>query len=152
MEDKGIYPVSPATLSRVFADGSEDTNFNYETTIRPIAEALLDIENIEDDDTLDVKAMKAILKYKIERIKELEETVKEQKTNIANEKIRYHEKLEKERNQFKDTISFLKDQISLKDRRYDTLLATISKKDELYNQLLGQILSCPARNCTKQEN
>ena len=50
MEEKGIYPVSTATLSRIFSENSEETNFNYETTLRPIAEALLDIDTIEDTD------------------------------------------------------------------------------------------------------
>ena len=38
--------LSRSTISRIFADGSEDTSFRYEETIRPIANALLDIETI----------------------------------------------------------------------------------------------------------
>ena len=49
MEQNGDY-LSKTTLSRVFAEGSEDIKFRYEDTIRPIANALLDIENMEDDD------------------------------------------------------------------------------------------------------
>lgn len=62
MEKNGDY-ISKSTLSRVFAEGSESNSFKYDETIRPIAKALLDIENIEDDDNMDVKAMKSLLKY-----------------------------------------------------------------------------------------
>ena len=69
MENNGDY-LSKSTLSRVFADGSENQSFRYEETIRPIAKALLDIETIEEDDTTDIKAMKSLLKLKIARIEE----------------------------------------------------------------------------------
>ena len=49
MENNGDF-VSKSTLSRVFAEGSEDIKFRYEDTIRPIAKALLDIENLEETD------------------------------------------------------------------------------------------------------
>ena len=64
MENNGDY-LSKSTLSRVFAEGSEDGSFKYEETIRPIANALLDIETIEDTDNMDVQAMKSLLKYKV---------------------------------------------------------------------------------------
>ena len=55
--------LAKSTISRVFADGSEEMNFRYEETIRPIAKALLDIETIEDNDDMNVQAMKSLLKY-----------------------------------------------------------------------------------------
>ena len=57
MENNGDY-LSKSTLSRVFADGSEENSFKYEETIRPIANALLDIDEIEDDDNVDTVAIK----------------------------------------------------------------------------------------------
>ena len=71
--DKNGEFVSKTTLSRVFADGSEEMSFRYEETLRPIANALLDIETIEDDDDLDTQALKIMLQYKAKRIKELED-------------------------------------------------------------------------------
>ena len=56
VEKNGDY-TSRSSIQRVFADGSEDTSFRYEDTLRPIAKALLDIETIEDTDNLDVQAM-----------------------------------------------------------------------------------------------
>ena len=52
IEENGDF-ISRSSIQRVFADGSEDCSFRYEETIRPIAKALLDIENIEDNDSLD---------------------------------------------------------------------------------------------------
>ena len=49
MEQNNEY-VSKTTLSRVFAKGSEEQIFRYEATLRPIANALLDIETIETYD------------------------------------------------------------------------------------------------------
>jgi len=144
MEKNGDY-LAKSTLSRVFAEGSEEQSFKYEETIRPIAKALLDIETIEDTDDLDTQAMKILLTYKIDRIKELEASVQSLEASLANEKVKYHEKLDKEREQYARTIEFLKEQISLKDKRMDQLLNAIFEKDNQHKELLELILSCPAR-------
>lgn len=132
MEQNGDY-VAKSTLSKLFSDGSEEhpEKFRYENTLRPIANAILDMETIEETDNMDIQALKAILKYKIERIKELE-------TTLDHEKIKSHEKLEKERAQFQNSLGFLKDQVNLKDKRIDQLLDANVK-------LLNQLLNCPCR-------
>lgn len=154
MEKNGDF-LSKSTISRVFAEGSEDNSFRYEETIRPIANALLDIENIEDDDNMDTKAMKSLLQYKDRRIKELE-------AELDKERLKYHERLEKEREQFdkeriarENSIEFLKEQVSYKDKRMDFLLEAVKDKDEKYNILLNTILTCPCRQAAikaEQEN
>ena len=162
MEKNGDY-ISKSTLSRVFAEGSEDQGFRYEITIRPIAKALLDIETYEDDDTADVQAMKSLLKYKIQRIEDLERHVEKlesdlEKTKlelslekekfesaIDKEKIRYHEKLDKERDQFNQRIDFLKNQIELKDKRMDMLLNTTLNRENQYHDIMNAVMSCPLR-------
>lgn len=144
MEKNGDF-LSKSTLSRVFAEGSEELSFKYEETIRPIANALLDIETIEDTDDLDLKAMKSLLKYKIQRIEELEAQLKSVEADLANEKVKHHEKIDNVREQYTKTIDFLKEQISLKDRRMDQLLDAIFEKDTQHKELLELILSCPAR-------
>lgn len=132
MEANGDF-VSKSTLSKLFADGSEDhpEKFRYETTLRPIANAILDMENIEETDDMDIQALKAILKYKIARIKDLE-------TMLDHEKLKHHEKLDKEREQFHRSLDFLKTQVDLKDKRIDQLLDANMK-------LLNQLLTCPCR-------
>lgn len=133
--------VSRSTIQRVFAEGSEDTSFKYEETIRPIAKALLDIETIEDDDNLDIQAIKTLLKFKIQRIEDLEQQVKSLESALSKEKLKYHEKLDKEREKHQRSIDFLKEQISLKDKRMDQLLEAVFAKDSQYNELLKTVLS-----------
>lgn len=140
VEKNGDY-VSRSSIQRVFADGSENTSFRYEDTIRPIANALLDIETIEDTDDMDIQAMKVLLQYKIQRIEELEQ-------QLDKEKIKYHEKLEKEREQSRRSIEFLKEQISYKDKRMDLLLQSVEKKDKKLEQLTDHIMNCPFRKTT----
>lgn len=144
MEQNGDY-LSKSTLSRVFAEGSEEVSFRYEETIRPIANALLDIENIETEDSGEVQAMKSILKFKMERIEELEREIEKLELSLAEEKVKHHEKIDKERENYNRSIEFLKNQINLKDKRMDQLLNAVFTKDQQHKELLDTILSCPAR-------
>lgn len=144
MEKNGDY-LAKSTLSRVFADGSEEQSFRYEETIRPIANALLDIENIEDDDDMDVKAMKALLKYKSDRIEELERQIEQLQIAHDADTIKLHEKMDKERETWGRSIDFLKNQIDLKDQRMDFLLKAVQDKDTRYDEVLKLILACPWR-------
>lgn len=138
MEKQGDF-LSKSTLSRLFAEGSENGSFKYEETIRPVAKALLDIETIEDTDDMDVQAMKSLLKYKIQLIEDLEKKIEDLSNNLTKEKLKYHEKLDKERENFQKSLSFCREQINLKDKRIDQLLDTNVK-------LLNQLLTCPCRN------
>ena len=144
MEKNGDY-LSKSTLSRVFADGSEDVSFKYEETIRPIANALLDIETIEDEDNMDVRAMKSLLKYKMKVIEDLEIKVSKLEADLDREKVKSHERLDAEREQHQKRIDFLTNQINLKDKRMDQLLEAVFQKDSQHKELLNLILSCPAR-------
>lgn len=148
MEQNGDY-IAKSTLSRVFSDGSEELHFKYDETIRPIANALLDIDHIEDDDVLDVIAMKTLLQYKDRRIKELEKQIQELETQISKEKNKYHEKLEKERDQHQRSVEFLKNQINLKDKRMDQLLEAVFTKDLQQQELLSKFLCCPCKTDKK---
>ena len=147
MEQNGDY-LAKSTLSRVFAEGSEECSFKYEETIRPIAKALLDIETIEENDTMDIQAMKALLRYKIQRIEELEEQVKDLKAALSNEKLKYHEKLDSEREHYNERIDFMNHQIELKDKRMDMLLEAVFHKDKLMNQLSERLYECQC--CSKR--
>ena len=148
MEKNGDF-LSKSTLSRVFAEGSEEIRFRYEDTIRPIANALLDIETIEDTDNMDTKAMKTLLKYKIQRIEELEQQVEHLENSLNKEKIKYHEKLDAQRELYDSRIEFLKEQISLKDKRMDQLLEAVFQKDQQHKDMLDKLLKCS--KCEKYE-
>ena len=138
MKENGDY-LSKSTLSRVFAKGSEDKNFRYEDTIRPIANALLDIENFETDDDIDTHAYKAILKLKKDLLFEYERQIAELKDEMNEikrvEKEKYYERLAKETDKFQQNLAFLNHQVELKDDRIDQLLTANIK-------LLDQILLC----------
>lgn len=150
MEQNGDF-LSKSTISRVFQDGSENLSFRYEETIRPIAKALLDIETIEADDDIDVQAMKSLLQYKIQRIEELERQIEQLESSFDKERIKFHEKMEHERAQWAMSIEFLKEQVSLKDKRIDVLLEAVQAKDSKFNQVLELILSCPCRRKAEEE-
>ena len=136
MEKNGDY-LSKSTLSRVFADGSEDKSFRYEETLRPIANALLDIETLETDDDIDTQAYKAILKLKKDLLFEYEAQIKSLKEEVEEvarrEKEKYLARLEKETLTFQKNLAFLNNQIELKDHRIDHLL---DANEKLLNQLL----------------
>lgn len=137
IEKNGDF-LSKSTIARVFSEGSEEKTFMYEETIRPIANALLDIENNDDGDDMDVRAMKSLLRYKIKRIEELEAA-------LDHEKVKYHEKLEKEREHFNKSIEFLKHQVELKDKRIDMLFEAIFLKNAQHNEVMDAVMSCPFR-------
>ena len=150
MEKNGDF-LSKSTISRVFQDGSENQSFRYEETIRPIAKALLDIETIEEDDNIDVQAMKSLLQYKIQRIEELERQIERLESDFNKERVKYHEKMELERAQWSKSIDFLKDQVALKDKRIDVLLEAVQVKDSKFSEMLELILSCPCRKAQEEK-
>ena len=116
--------VSKSTLSRVFSKGSEDHSekFRYDNTLRPIANALLDIETIESDDDVDTQAYKSILKLKKDLIVDYAKQNQELKEELTKQKLKYHEKLAIETAKFQKSLDFCREQIMLKDKRIGQLL------------------------------
>lgn len=115
MEKNGKF-VSLTTLRRVFADGSEMSanNFSYENTLLPIAEALLNAEDVPTPDSpcaKDIDALKAVIHVQNEEISRLHE-------------IKEH---------LESRITFLLEQIDKKDRRMD-------EKDGIINRLMEKCL------------
>lgn len=147
VEKNGDF-ISRSSIQRVFAEGSEDNSFRYEDTIRPIANALLDIDRIEAEDDMDTQAMKTLLQYKNQRITELERQLELSAAALDKEKVKYHEKLDKEREQSRRSIEFLKEQISYKDKRMDLLLDSVEKKDKRLSELIDHIMNCPFKKTT----
>ena len=116
MEKNGKV-VSLTTLRRVFADGSElnADAFNYESTLLPIAEVLLNAEDVptpeESPYAAEINALKAIV-------------------HVQNEEIaRMHELKE----HLEARVTFLLEQIEKKDRRMD-------EKDEIIRKLMDKVM------------
>ena len=116
MEKNGKF-ISLTTLRRVFADGSEMNagSFNYESTLLPIAEVLLDMEDVPTDENSpyakEIDALKSVI-------------------HVQNEEIaRLHELKE----HLESRVTFLLEQIEKKDRRMDA-------KDEIIQRLMDKCL------------
>ncbi len=144
LEQNGDY-LSKTTISRIFAEGSEDVSFRFEETLRPLATVLLDLNNIEETDSMDVQAMKTLLKYKSDRIDELEQQIEHQRSQFDAELVALHEKMDAERETWSRSIEFLKEQINFKDKRMDLLLQAVQDKDSRYDEILKLVLACPWR-------
>ena len=109
--------VSLTTLRRVFADGSElnADAFNYESTLLPIAEVLLNAEDVptpvDSPYAEEINGLKSVI-------------------HVQNEEIvRLHELKE----HLESRITFLLEQIEKKDRRMD-------EKDEIIKRLMDRVL------------
>lgn len=114
MEKNGKV-VSLTTLRRVFADGSESNanNFSYENTLLPIAEVLLNVEDLPTSASspyaAEIDGLKSVI-------------------HVQNEEIaRLHELKE----HLENRITFLLEQIEKKDRRMD-------EKDETIRKLMNK--------------
>ena len=142
MEKNGDF-IAKSTLSRVFAEGSEELSFKFEETLKPIANAILDIDTIEDTDNMDVQAMKYLLKVKEQVIEERDKQIRTLESELDKEKLKHHDKLDKEREQYSKRIEFLMKQIELKDNRIDQLLEAVFIKDKQQKDLLDNIIHCP---------
>ena len=152
LEGDGEY-LSRSTLSRLFGNKWQEYSFDYEKTILPIANALLDIDTIESDDDIDTKAYKALLMFKMSIIDENARRINELKEEIntvrEKEHLKYSEKLEKETAQFQQNIDFMSKQIELKDKRIDLLMEANDRLSIMNNKMLEQFLQCPLKECDK---
>lgn len=140
LKDKGKEgAVAHTTIGRFFSKGKRnDYNYHYEDTIRPLAELLLDVDTIEQNDDIETQAMKNFVRVKGKMIDELES------------EINAYERLEKERAQSRRSIEFLKMQIERKDERIDRLMESNEMKDnkileltQQINELITQMKACP---------
>lgn len=141
VETNGQF-VSKSSVQRVFAEGSENSSFRYDDTIRPLVKALLDLDTIEETDDEDTKVLKSLLQLKIQRIEELETQINDLRLMLSEEKVKSHEKMEKERKQYEKHIDLLNEQIAIKDKRMDEQAERFNRKDERYTELVNRMLNC----------
>lgn len=134
--------VSMSTVTRIFADGSEEQSFRYDS-IRPIAKMLLGLDDLDEGDD-DEKALKAIIQLKEAKIEQGKKEIERLKEKHAN-------KIEKERAQYEKKIEFLKHQIELKDDRITFLLQAVEKRSEQYQDLYQQYKEIMAKLLSNKE-
>ena len=138
MEQDGQFS-SKSTLSRLFGKNWENYTFDYENTLIPIANVLLDVDNIEEDDDTETKAFKSLLKLKMSVIDDNARQIaelKEQIQEVSNkEKQKYQQKLAAEMAKFQKSLDFAMHQIELKDQRITQLL---DANIQMLNRLLKE--------------
>lgn len=102
--------VSKSTVTRVFADDSENQSFRYES-LKPLALYLLGTDGLDEE--IDIEELQL---------------------RLSQLKDKYEKKLEKERAQNRTSIEFLKTQVVKKDQRIDYLMKV---NEMLMNKVLG---------------
>ena len=110
--EKNGESVSETTVKKVFADGSEALGFNYESTLKPLINALLKAH----EETAETDMMISVAEFKAAKIKDLEA------------------QLSRMEESYKRRIEFLKQQIEIKDDRID-------KRDEMISKLIDKIIN-----------
>ena len=104
--------LSISTVKKVFSEGSENLNFRYEDSVKPIADVLLRIHQPEKADEPEVEALRQIILLKnaiLEETREELSRTKERETEIkadAQTKINY----------LQSRVEYLKTQIEKGDR------------------------------------
>ena len=108
--------VSLSTVKRVFEEGSEAYGWQYENTLKPIADAVLGVYGPSSAASADeADALKAVIDYKSEKVAALE-------AQLARCEESYRRRLD-----------FLREQIALKDARID-------RRDAMIEKLLDVVL------------
>ena len=125
LDATGAY-VSTTTLRRVFAEGSEENDsFNYETTLRPIAQVLLHDRGHYTQDEI------VLAKY------EMYEAICRHKDEVVDGLRKQLEALRDEHDarckECEGRMDFLMHQIELKDKRID-------ERGDVINRLLEKVL------------
>lgn len=122
VQKNGAY-VSLSTIKRIFEDGSETYGFQYESTLKPVVDAILGIYGDSKAATEDeADAMKAVIDFKSDKIIELESRL-----------LRCEES-------YKRRLEFLKGQIALKDDQSD-------RRDAMIEKLIDRLPICNQKGC-----
>lgn len=142
----GIQNVSESTLRRVFSEVSENSKFNYEASIQPIAQALL---GMNEDDKFDAEKAREYYEQRNglqnvvrlhnaeeERLqKHIEDLAEHHNAEIIQIKTMYLERC----NCQEHTISLLETDNAFYRKTIDSLLATLEadrqSKLKLYNEV-----------------
>jgi len=143
-EDDPVNYPSRTTIARLLRKNG-GYKFRWESSIRPVANVLLNLDDIQLSDDPDEKTYKSILKLKKDMMDDLEEQVAELKEELKTQKSKYHERLEKETAKFQESLDFAMTQIELKDKRIDQLMDANDRLSITNDRLINQLMDCPLR-------
>ena len=129
---------SETTIARVFRKGAKAENFRWEASLRPIANAILNLEEIDPEDSPEEQALKSMLKLKKDQLGIVNEE-REEETD------KYHKRLAEELDKFQKSLDFLKKQIELKDERIDYFMRANERLSITNDRLINQLMECPLR-------
>ena len=129
---------SETTIARVFRKGAKAENFRWEASLRPIANAILNLEEIDPGDSPEEQALKSMLKLKKDQLGIVNEE-REEETD------KYHKRLAEELDKFQKSLDFLKKQIELKDERIDYFMRANERLSITNDRLINQLMECPLR-------
>ena len=128
-------PLAESTVRRVF-DHDIDliSGFNYDATLMPLSDLLLPKGDTSDSalSASRIDALLAVIEIKNEMIENITKQFQEAKVAYENERQQLAEAQAQRCKKCEGDISFLKNQIDLKDARMD-------KKDEWIDRLLRHI-------------
>jgi uncharacterized protein (DUF3084 family) len=130
IEENGDH-LGSATIARVFANGSENQNFRYYDTLKPIAKVLLKLEEKEDGISDEEQATKDVALIKDMEYRMLLEKYESMKKRYE-ERVKYLE----------DRVEYLKEQVAIhqaaierKDAQIEARDISISKRDQVIENL-----------------
>ena len=130
MVEKAELDISLSSVRRVLADGSEDSNFDFKNIVMPIANLFIDLNGETGIDSPQVSLMKELLLAKKEIIERQEKEISDLKLQLAEEKNKHHDRIEKiNAEHMKEHMTWMH-QIELKDARMDKLFMSNERKDE----------------------
>lgn len=114
--EKNGGAVSLSTVKRVFEEGSEAYGWQYENTLKPIADAVLGVYGPSEAASADeADTLKAVIDYKSEKVADLTA------------------RLERCEESYRRRLEFMREQIALKDARID-------RRDAMIEKLLDVVL------------
>ena len=127
-----------STVKKVFSEGSEDLNFRYEDSVKPIADVLLRIHQPEKTDEPEVEALRQIVLLKNAILDETREELARTKDREAEIKADAQGKID----YLKDRVEYLQGRLDRADKLIDERKAFILRKDRIISILSLLLAIC----------
>lgn len=128
--------IGSATVTRVFAKGSENQNFRYYDTLQPIAKVLLKLEETEDGISDEEQATKDVA-----LIKDMEYRILLEKCHKYEERITYLE----------ERVEYLKGQVDVHQKAIERKDSQIAERDKIIDKFTQSMLAVVNDYVTEKE-